>query len=195
MKRLLKYAIVIAVIVYGPLVYLRATTPLTPAEQAMPADAVLVFGALVRSGQISALHAERLDTAAQLLEDGKVETIVVSNAARAADIMQDYLLRADVQAHAIEIDPKAPATPDTCANELARENPRDVILLSQSFHLPRIALQCGNLGLTGQYVVATASTDAPNIGTLRKLWIRGWRHTREALLIWTEMLGLYRTLS
>ena len=195
MKRFFRATLLIALIVYGPLLYLRASTPLTPADQAQAADAVLVFGALVRSGQISALHAERLDTATDLFRRGVVPIIVVSNAARAAEIMRDYLIDKGVPQSAIELDPNAPATPDTCVTELARDEPRSVILLSQSFHLPRIALQCKNLGLTGQYVSATSSADTQDTGTLQTLWIRARRHTREALLVWTELLGLYRKLS
>lgn len=195
MRRLIKGLIVLALIVYGPLLYLRATTDITSTEDAEAAKAVLVFGALVRQGQISALHAERLDSAADLLERGIVETIVVSNAARAAEVMQDYLIDKGVPANAIEVDPRAPATPDTCVTELERSAPRTVLLLSQSFHLPRIAFQCANLGLTGQYVAAEPTADRSETGTLRTLWIRAWRHTREALLIWTEILGVYRKLS
>ena len=195
MKRLARMIVILALIIYGPLIYQRVTTPILPADQAKPADAVLVFGALVRNGQISALHAERLDTSKALLDQGKVQTIVVSNAARAAEFMRDYLVANGVPAASIEVDPNAPATPDTCVAELARPSPRDVILLSQSFHLPRIALQCANLGLTGQYVAATSAPQTGQTGTIATLWIRVRRHSREALLIWAELLGLYRALN
>ncbi|MEM7058719.1 MAG: YdcF family protein [Pseudomonadota bacterium] len=195
MRRFFRAVIVIAVVVYGPLLYLRATTEITTADETESAQAVLVFGALVRQGQISALHAERLDTAADLLRRGMVQKIVVSNAARAAEVMRDYLVENGVEPSAIELDPNAPATPDTCVTELGRATPRPVMLLSQSFHLPRISYQCANLGLTGQYVAAASAGGPSEIGTLRTLWIRAWRHTREALLIWAEMLGVYRTLS
>lgn len=195
MKRLLRILIVLALGLYGPLLYLRATTPIVTTETAEPAAAVLVFGALVRQGQISALHAERLDSAADLLRRGAVDRIVVSNAARASEVMRDYLIDNGVPETAIDVDPNAPATPDTCVNEAARPSPRSVILLSQSFHLPRIAYQCANVGLTGQYLAAASTAARDGTGTLRTLWIRTWRHTREALLIWTEILGVYRTLS
>lgn len=195
MKRLLRILIVLALVLYGPLLYLRATTPIVTTETAEPAVAVLVFGALVRQGQISALHAERLDSAADLLRRGTVERIVVSNAARASEVMRDYLLENGVPEAAIDVDPNAPATPDTCVNETARNAPRSVILLSQSFHLPRIAYQCANVGVTGQYLAATPTADRAGTGPLRTAWIRAWRHTREALLIWTEIFGVYRALS
>ena len=68
MKRFARMIAVLALIIYGPLIYQRVTTPMLSAVQAKQADAVLVFGALVRNGQISALHAERLDTSKALLE-------------------------------------------------------------------------------------------------------------------------------
>lgn len=195
MKRLLKGFIVLLMIVYGPLLYLRTTTDIITTDQADPGDAVLVFGALVRKGQISALHAERLDSSIDLLERGTVKTIVVSNAARAAEVMRDYLIDSGVPDSAIEVDSRAPATPDTCVTEMERSAPRSVLLLSQSFHLPRIAFQCANLGLTGQYVGATPTADRSETGILKTLWIRARRHSREALLVWAEILGIYRALS
>lgn len=182
------------IVVYAPYLWLWATVPLQAPQAAQPADAALIFGALVRSGEVSALHSERLDTGAMLWGDGTVDTLVVSNAARAAGIMKEYLIVQGVPAAAIEIDGQAQATPDTCVAEAARATARRVIMVSQAYHLPRIALQCRRLGVDGQYVksIRNSSADAASLWT--KIRVRSLRYTREALLVWAELLGQYRWL-
>ena len=187
--------LVLACVVYGPLLYLRLTTPIVTPEEARPADAAIVFGAVVREGRISALHAERLDAAISLFQNDVVKSITVSNAQRAAETMRDYLLEHHIPPSAIQLDGAAIATPDTCLAEFQRPTRRPVILISQRYHLPRIALQCAGYRLEAQFITAERGRANPEIGLAQRLWIRLRRHTREALLVWSEMLGLYRTLS
>ena len=187
--------LVLACVVYGPLLYLRLTTPIVAPEEARPADAAIVFGAVVREGRISALHAERLDAAISLFQNDVVKSITVSNAQRAAETMRDYLLEHHVPPSAIQIDGAAIATPDTCLAEFQRPTRRPVILISQRYHLPRIALQCSGFQLDAQYVAADRERSLTTTNVLNTLVIRARRHTREALLIWSEYLGFYRSLS
>ena len=182
-------------VVYGPLLWLWATVPIVTPLEAKPADAALIFGALVRSETISPLHAERLDTGVDLFQRGVVPVVVVSNASLAAQVMADYLETQGVPREAIELDGLALATPDTCVAEAARAEPRRVILVSQAYHLPRIALQCRKLGVVGQYVSALREDrSVEEAAPWTKLRVRATRHTREALLIWAELLGQYRRL-
>ncbi|WP_108259997.1 YdcF family protein [Mangrovicoccus ximenensis] len=181
-------------VVYGPLVWLWLTVPIASVETARPADAALIFGALVRDGSISPLHAERLDTGIALLDAGKSGVIVVSNAQRAAAIMKDYLLERGVPDAAVEVDGEALSTPDTCVSEAARAGARRVQLVSQAYHLPRIALQCRRLGVRGQYVAAIRKEGDEGTSLWTKIRVRSSRHTREALLVWAELLGQYREL-
>lgn len=195
MRWLFRLLPVAGVAFFTPLLWLWLTVPIVPYQMAKPADAALIFGALVRSGDVSPLHSERLDTGVMLWRDGVVETLVASNAARAAGIMKTYLEEQGVPATAIEVDGLALATPDTCVAEAARDEARQVIMVSQAFHLPRIALQCRRLGVTGQYIEATRANptaEAPSIWTIIR--VRGLRYTREATLIWAELLGQYRRL-
>ena len=169
---------------------MQATTPTLDLQEAQPADAALVFGAVVRNGVISPLHAERLDAASALYERGIIPEIVVSNQQLAAKFMRDYLITKDVPEHAIRLDGRAERTPDTCRAEARRAQPRRVIMISQRFHLPRLALQCRNLGVQGQYLMADSSTRAP-ASFWTRLKVRSTRTAREAALIWAELLGLY----
>ncbi|MEM9060832.1 MAG: YdcF family protein [Pseudomonadota bacterium] len=183
----------LALIAAGPLGVLVSQTDIRSPETARSADAALVFGALVRESRISPLHAERLDTAAKLLESGKIRRIVVSNAPRAASVMSEYLVGKGVPRSAIEIDPDAIKTPHTCANELDRAEARDVILISQRFHLPRIAYQCRKLGLVGQYVEADRPVDEITSARspLAVFRIRAVRYAREAVLVWASLIEAY----
>jgi vancomycin permeability regulator SanA len=157
---------------------------------ATQADVALIFGAVVRKQVISPLHQERLDAGITLLNTGTVQRLVVSNTPLAASAMQSYLLSKGVLATAIEMDTQAERTPDTCAFEARRAKPRRVILVSQRFHLPRLALQCREFALNPQYVMADSLTRAPS-SIATKLRVRGMRFVRETTLIWGALLGLY----
>ena len=185
--------LLLAAVFVTPLTVLTAHTAIIPVDRSGRADAALIFGALVRGGQISPLHAERLDAGVALFNAGKVQKLVVSNAPKAAAIMAEYLRDRGVPDNAIEIDPNALKTPHTCANEVDRRGDRSVILISQRFHLPRIAYQCRKLGLAGQYVEAdqpheeVSSARAP----VAVMHIRARRYLREAALVWVSLVGAY----
>ena len=169
---------------------MQGTTNLLTIDEVKPADAALVFGAIVRNGLISPLHAERLDAANAVFELGLVKQIVVSNQQLAARSMRDYLIKKGVPAEAITLDGRAERTPDTCRAEASRAQQRRVIMVSQRFHLPRLAFQCSNLRIEGQYLIADSTIRAPeNYWTLLK--VRSLRTTREAALVWAEILGVY----
>lgn len=192
LKKIATTAISALALLFAPLLFLHATTPIETVATARPADRAVIFGAVVRGGQISPLHADRLDTAIALWRAGKAPELVVSNAARAAQAMRAYLLRRGVPAGAIVVDGKAPSTPDTCVNQRSQPGAR-LILISQRFHLPRLALQCARRGITGQYIPAQHRTHA-TISPARRWSIRIYRQAREAVLVWLELLGLYDLL-
>lgn len=182
--------VMLAALVFAPLIYLVVTTPVVGIESVRPSDAALIFGALVSDGTISPLHEERLKAGQILLEKQIVGVVVVSNSLRAANIMEQYLLNQGVAQHQIEIDGNADKTPDTCRNELSSDMKRSVIMISQRFHLPRLALQCANIGITGQYLAADRiPRHSPGLWT--KIRVRTYRYSREAVLIWAEILGIY----
>lgn len=182
-------------VLVAPLLWLWLTVPIVTVERAEPGEAVLVFGAIVRDRTISPLHLERLETGVALWEAGKAQVVVVSNAALAARVMADYLETRGLPPEDIEIDGQATSTPDTCVAEAGRPEARSVLMVSQAYHLPRIALQCRKLGVKGQYVAAIrseAEAADPDLWTLIR--VRGGRHLREAALVWAELLGQYRRL-
>ena len=193
LARLLLRLGLLAAVLAAPMTVLSMQTDIQRAQESAPADAALIFGALVRGGQISPLHRERLETGIALFEAGKARKLVVSNAPKAAMIMAEYLRDRGIPDTAIEVDPNALKTPHTCVNEVERHRQRSVILISQRFHLPRIAYQCRKHGLTGQYVEADqphgeiSSTRSP-VAVMR---IRATRYVREAVLVWASLIGAY----
>jgi vancomycin permeability regulator SanA len=183
--------VLLVALLFAPLVYFVITTPIVDIENARPSDAALIFGALVSDGKISPLHEERLNAGQELLDEQIAGIVVVSNSARAAKIMQQYLVNQGVAPHQIIIDGKADKTPDTCRNEMSSNPQRSVIMISQRFHLPRVALQCRNIGITGQYLAADRFPRRSS-GLWTKIRVRTYRYSREAVLIWAELLGLYQ---
>lgn len=178
---------------WGPWLYLFATTPIEDFQSVRPAETAIVFGALVRNGVISPLHEERLLSAKRLIDNDIVDWVVVSNSARAGNYMSEYLLSIGVEPRVIDIDGEAVKTSDTCDRERAVGRGRSVILISQSFHLPRLAFQCARVGVTGQYLAAeTVHGDARvNVPLGTKIRVRGRRYVREAALTWSVLLGIY----
>jgi vancomycin permeability regulator SanA len=158
-------------------------------QTAPKADAALIFGAIVRDGTISPLHKERLDAGVALLKLEKVDTLVVSNAAAAAIVMRDYLISQGIPDTNIEMDTQAIRTPDTCAEE-HRKPKRTVAVISQKFHLPRIALHCKRYDLDTLFVVAD-SPNRPKAALLTLIRVRSRRFVREAIFTWGTLLGAY----
>ena len=190
MRRALKFALLLLALFCAPWCILRVITPIYTPQDAPKAEAALIFGAVVRNSEISEFHAQRLDTAVDLIKMGKVSKLVVSNRAHAAGLMRDYLVAQGIPEDAIEMDTLAERTADTCIAEQATHPNRDVVFVSHRFHLPRIALQCQNHGVEGASVARPAfGPETYPIGDI--IWYRGGRFLRENVLIWGAILGFY----
>ncbi len=178
---------------WGPWAYLFATTEVEDFKSVEAADTAIVFGALVRNGAISPLHEERLLSAKKLVDDGAVGRVVLSNSARAANFMVDYLKSVGVDERVIDVDGAAIKTSDTCDREADVGAGRSVVMISQSFHLPRLAYQCARVGVTGQYLAAEKVHSGARVAVplMTKLRVRSRRYIREAALTWTVIFGVY----
>ena len=186
----LKWLALAAFIYFAPQVWIASTLTTYSAETAPAVERAIIFGALVRDGQISELHRERLLTGEALLARGKARMLVVSNTPDAAAPLQTYLIARGVSADQIESDDTAETTGDSCSREASLHAGGSVLLVSQGFHLPRVHLMCRMAGLTG-YAVAAARLDEPDL-SLDVLLVRAQRFMREAGLTWLVLLRLYR---
>ncbi|MFI6575137.1 vancomycin high temperature exclusion protein [Nocardiopsis sp. NPDC050513] len=102
----------------------------------------VVLGAAAWNDGPSPLLARRLDVAARLFEDGRVDRIIVSGdnrevSRRETDTMTDYLVARGVPAERIEADRYGYRTWDTCVRVRDLFGVQAATMVTQSFHLPR----------------------------------------------------------
>ncbi len=125
-----------------------------------PAPVALVLGAQVYpNGTPSPFLAGRLDLAKQLYDAGKVEVLLVSgdNSAQEynePEAMRDYLVAAGVPADRVVIDEAGFDTYDSCVRAGRIFGITDLVVVTQSYHLPRAVGTCRRLGLNATGVGA-----------------------------------------
>ncbi|MBN1450937.1 MAG: YdcF family protein [Anaerolineales bacterium] len=113
----------------------------------------IVFGAgLRRDGSPTAVLRDRVETAAQLYFDGKVEKLLMSGDNRFVDYnepeaMRLHALSLGVPDEAIVLDYAGRRTYDTCYRARAIFGVESAILVTQDFHLPRALFTCNALGV------------------------------------------------
>lgn len=123
------------------------------ADLAPPARAAIVFGAgLTSSGAPTAVLKDRVTTAVNLYQAGKVEKILMSGDNRfiyynEPGAMKSYALELGMPEEDIVLDYAGRRTYDTCyrAGEIFQLD--QAILVTQKFHLPRALYTCNALGL------------------------------------------------
>ena len=123
-------------------------------ETDVPAAPVaLVLGALVYpDGTPSPFLAARLDVAHRLYQAGKVQVVVVSGDNMAKEYnepeaMRTYLVNAGMPAEKVVADYAGFDTYDSCARALRIFGVENLILVTQSYHLPRAVATCRALGV------------------------------------------------
>ena len=120
----------------------------------------IVFGAgLRRDGTPTAILRDRVETAADLYFNGKVEKILMSGDNRfdfynEPEAMQQYALSLGVPSQAIAMDYAGRRTYDTCYRAKAIFGVESALLVSQKFHLPRALFLCNTLGMEATGVEA-----------------------------------------
>lgn len=141
------------------------------AESDVPAAPVaLVLGAQVYpSGRPSPFLADRLDLAKRLYDAGKVRVILVSGDNMAVeynepDAMRDYLITAGVPASQVVADYAGFDTYDSCVRAQRVFGVSELIVVTQSYHLPRAVATCRRLGL-----------EASGVGDDRARGTEAWR--------------------
>lgn len=128
--------------------------PRSFSTQSAPATpAAIVFGAgLWRDGTPTTVLRDRITAAAELYFSGKVQKILMSGDNRYLDYnepgaMREYALSLGVPDDAIVLDYAGRRTYDTCYRAHAIFGLDKVILVTQSFHMPRALYTCNALGL------------------------------------------------
>ena len=118
-----------------------------------PAPVALVLGAQVYpDGTPSPFLAARLDLAKQLLDAGKVQVLLVSGDNTAPEYnepeaMRDYLIKAGAPAEKVIADYAGFDTYDSCVRAKRIFGVSKLIMVSQTYHLPRAVATCRALGV------------------------------------------------
>lgn len=138
-----------------------------------PAPVALVLGAEVYpDGRPSSFLAARLDLAARLLRAGTVQVLLVSGDAGAPEYdeptaMHRYLVAAGLPADRLVVDPFGFDTYDSCWRARQVFGLTDVVVVTQSYHLPRAVGTARALGLRAEGVGDTS------VRRLSSAWVRG----------------------
>ncbi len=113
----------------------------------------IVFGAKVyRSGRLSGVLRDRMDTAIALYERGVVQKLLLSGDNSENDYdepgaMMNYAIRKGVKAEDIQPDYAGRRTYDTCYRARHIFQIDSAVLVTQEYHLPRALFTCNNLGV------------------------------------------------
>ncbi len=157
------YAILLAILVFGiPRVIsaIVARGKIFQVSAVPPARAAIVFGAgLLRDGTPSPVLKDRVTTAVQLYQAGKVEKILMSGDNRFVDYnepaaMQQYAVSMGVPEEDIVLDYAGRRTYDTCYRAKEIFGLHEAILVTQRYHLPRALFTCQGMGISVNGVAA-----------------------------------------
>jgi vancomycin permeability regulator SanA len=122
--------------------------------------AAIVFGAgLRRDGTPTTILRDRVETAAALYKQGKVEKLLFSGDNSQLDYnepgaMKEYALQMGIPEGDIVLDYAGRRTYDTCFRAKAIFGLDHALLITQPYHLPRAVFTCNMLGLYGSGVYA-----------------------------------------
>lgn len=143
---------------------LYALTRITSPEDVSQRPVAIVFGAgLTRDGAPTPVLRDRVEAAAALYFDGKVQKLLMSGDNRFVDYnepgaMRSFALELGVPEEDIVLDYAGRRTYDTCYRAKEIFGVDRAILVTQRFHLPRALLICNGLGLDGVGVSADLRT-------------------------------------
>ncbi len=113
----------------------------------------VVLGGGIENGKPRPLIKERLNAAADLLEQGKVKKLIVSGDNRYLDYnepqaMKNYLVeQRRIDPAKIQLDNAGRSTYETCERAIKVFNQNKLILVSESTHLPRAIYLCRSFGI------------------------------------------------
>jgi vancomycin permeability regulator SanA len=139
----------------GSVGYVRLTAAghLYSEDEVPPRPVALVLGAMVfPDGRPSPFLAARLDLAHRLYSAGRVRVVVVSgdNGAKEynePEAMRTYLINAGMPGEAVVADYAGFDTYDSAARALRIFGVEQLIVVTQSYHLPRAVATCRALGI------------------------------------------------
>ena len=155
-------------------------------EDVYPMEVGIVFGAGVRpDGSPTPMLKDRLLTAQDLLEGGKIETILLSGDNSTThynepQAMFTYLVEQGVPEDAMVMDLAGRRTYDTCYRAKEIFSVEKAILITQGYHLPRALYLCSTFGITS---TGFSATQREYVGEL-------YYKLREVLALYNSVLDI-----
>ena len=159
---------------YGPQIYAEPGG-VPGASGASGGRTALVFGAAVRNGWPTTVLRDRLDAAIALYRTGKVERLLLSGDGREANYdepgaMARYAIENGVAVEDVMLDRQGLRTYASCYRAVEVYGLRDLVLVTQAFHLPRALFTCELLGVHAVGLAADQRTyRSANWYTLREM--------------------------
>jgi len=141
-----------------------SSTQIINLDDAHDEKVAIVFGAgLLRDGTPTAILRDRVKTAADLYQAGKVEKILMSGDNRVVNYnepaaMLNYAVQLGVPPEVIVLDYAGRRTYDTCYRARHIFGLESAILVTQAFHMPRAVYSCNELGVNAVGVIANNQT-------------------------------------
>ena len=147
------FAAIIPLIIWLMFKVLYSEQIVTVDEAPIDYPVAIVFGAGLRwDGTASPVLRDRVRTAVELYQKGKVKKLLFSGDNRFIDYnepgaMQDYALELGVPSDDIVLDYAGRRTYDTCYRANSIFKVESALIVTQKFHLPRALFLCNQLGI------------------------------------------------
>lgn len=160
-------------------------------EEVPPARVAIVFGAgLLRDGSAGPVLSDRMQTAVNLYQAGKVGKLLVSGDNREVtynepEAMRQYALERGVPDEDIVLDYAGRRTYDTCYRAKYIFQVNEAILITQEFHMPRALTLCNWFGVDSNGV------ESDNRYFLKRS--RAWWNFRETFAVFQAAWDLMVT--
>jgi len=199
LKKIIRFILILLalgiLVIWGVSIYIQEVTVSNIFEdiETIPAKTtVIVLGASVHSdGKLSPILQDRVDTALDLYNKGKVKSFLLSGDNRTDDYnevsaMRNYLLDRCVPEAIIFIDPAGLDTFDSMYRSKKIYEVPDAVVVTQNFHLPRTLFIAQNLGLDYIGFPAYARHYKTEKSLIRREKLANFKAIFEILLDWTR---------
>lgn len=157
-RRVAAVGVAVMVLAFGWAAVVVAVALAGARDQATTADAIAVLGAAQYNGRPSPVFRARLDHAAALYQRGLAPVVLVTGGVGSRDTISEsevgrrYLIRAGLPEGAVIALPAGESTAASLrgvAQWFAGKDSRRVLLVSDGFHMLRLQIIAGRLGLAG----------------------------------------------
>lgn len=134
---------------------LTLITTFSPSQNLPDEGIIVIFGAGIYSSRPSLSLQMRLDKGKEIFQSLKNPFIYLSGTKPEVAIMKQYLLKSGIPRNRIIEDPLGKTTAHTIRHLARSYTNKNLILVSQQYHLRRIALLCRKYHLLSTWYVAT----------------------------------------